>query len=929
METSIALHVVQCLHAFEKVSSTVTKLKHNDIKNVVDEFSRFKLWSGNIGAHHNGRRSLDYRLRDASHLQKQVISLLEELRDSLSEITSILEGDEPPWDQTRTTPNDSDHDVEDQITPGASDFEYQTVLSQLAIDVSNIVNCLLRLSISICNPAPHDRVFSKDTYIPGFEAYDINHVKAMFHNADEFLVTRLGIAISRRRQYFNYCELRRKKLTTSLDPDSSQALLGVKSTVVSSMPAESKHPAVTMLGSGQLKKGDQSDTEPIQIPVATLVPPLPKQSNRGPFECPFCFMMVSIETTENWQEHVYSDLRPYVCLEISCVTPDREFTRRHEWIDHMQQMHWKIWPCPYDCQECFTSAGAFKRHVQQLHQDALSGSYLDSLAELIGQPRSWDGGMECPLCKQALGTSEEYQRHVGRHQKQLALFALPMYQGDADGLEEDRSDLGVSVEDELRSAIHRHPRRDKAVFIPIDKFDQIITEKSIRRELQSCLAKLSNDEDLENWVRHVWGESEYVDHATGQKTLTSRRKIFAVLVLLNVPAKIKSFIEEGLWDKDLPFVLNSEHKLECQSNGGQKEARIVQCLNDPHEWNGRDVDMFNMYQWYMLAPIFKMIDGTVNFYNLHERVPLPFVDENDHGEGDSLAGGYGDVWRVSIHPAHYELCNSTKDQPEAFAIKRLRSIDKKQFDSKVDSLKRLSNRDNPHLIKLLATYCQDGYYHLIFPWAELGNLMDFWMRFLPDQSYKLTLWIAEQCNSIAKGLRMIHHEEFQPLLVQTEARKRIHGNIKPENILCFKDSPKNNPGEIILKISDFGLTRWDQHILDDKEYRDVMAMFLIYRAPECHLDKQVSQLWDIWTLGCLFLDFLTWYLYGWEKGVDEFSKRRALESTSNIPEDNFFNLGASETGSAFGASLKGCVIDVSILRLLSPSYVTHYSLVDQ
>lgn len=48
-----------------------------------DEFDRFKIWAGNIAAHRKGRRSLEYRLRDAAHLKQETHNLLLALRDSL------------------------------------------------------------------------------------------------------------------------------------------------------------------------------------------------------------------------------------------------------------------------------------------------------------------------------------------------------------------------------------------------------------------------------------------------------------------------------------------------------------------------------------------------------------------------------------------------------------------------------------------------------------------------------------------------------------------------------------------------------------------------------------------------------------------------------------------------------------------------------
>lgn len=45
------------------------------LNQVEDEFDKYKLWAGNVGASHSGKRyeiSLDYRLREASFYKDQV-----------------------------------------------------------------------------------------------------------------------------------------------------------------------------------------------------------------------------------------------------------------------------------------------------------------------------------------------------------------------------------------------------------------------------------------------------------------------------------------------------------------------------------------------------------------------------------------------------------------------------------------------------------------------------------------------------------------------------------------------------------------------------------------------------------------------------------------------------------------------------------------
>lgn len=46
---------------------------------------RFKMWSGNCGAHRIGRASLDHRLREAPEIHQQVLTLLQDLENALHE----------------------------------------------------------------------------------------------------------------------------------------------------------------------------------------------------------------------------------------------------------------------------------------------------------------------------------------------------------------------------------------------------------------------------------------------------------------------------------------------------------------------------------------------------------------------------------------------------------------------------------------------------------------------------------------------------------------------------------------------------------------------------------------------------------------------------------------------------------------------------
>lgn len=90
MSQSIGGIVRDCLESFDSVLSDRAEVEGKVgeslfLSKIKDEQDKFKVWSGNIGAHRKGMSSLDYRLRDASNLRKEVESLLEDLLEALTD----------------------------------------------------------------------------------------------------------------------------------------------------------------------------------------------------------------------------------------------------------------------------------------------------------------------------------------------------------------------------------------------------------------------------------------------------------------------------------------------------------------------------------------------------------------------------------------------------------------------------------------------------------------------------------------------------------------------------------------------------------------------------------------------------------------------------------------------------------------------------
>lgn len=187
METtpSIFVKAHDCFTVFRSLFEALNKVDPAGAQPTMtawrDEVGRFRIWASNIGAHQKGQSSLDYRLRDASHIRDQINQLLQDLKDVLDEAVATLGSDEAG----------SGNGFE---TEESNEFhELGSELEQIYAEIANIVNGLYRMSMLNRKPAPHDRVTKFRASDAASAVYfDQLHVAEKFPQADSSLVERLG-----------------------------------------------------------------------------------------------------------------------------------------------------------------------------------------------------------------------------------------------------------------------------------------------------------------------------------------------------------------------------------------------------------------------------------------------------------------------------------------------------------------------------------------------------------------------------------------------------------------------------------------------------------------------------------------------------------------------------------------------------------------
>jgi serine/threonine protein kinase len=181
----------------------------------------------------------------------------------------------------------------------------------------------------------------------------------------------------------------------------------------------------------------------------------------------------------------------------------------------------------------------------------------------------------------------------------------------------------------------------------------------------------------------------------------------------------------------------------------------------------------------------------------------------------------------------------------------------KEWEAEAKALDEISGLNHTNIIQRIAAIKRGKKRYFMFQWADGGSLGDFW-RDTPHPSLDpgLIKEIVLQLRGLADALDELHNFE--------EGSYR-HGDLKPENILIFKDSTRVG----ILKIADMGLAKHHTALTYMRPPTSTRYGTVRYEPPEVVThklsDEGRSRLYDIWSMGCITLEFIVWLLYGYHE----------------------------------------------------------------
>lgn len=151
-------------------------------------------------------------------------------------------------------------------------------------------------------------------------------------------------------------------------------------------------------------------------------------------------------------------------------------------------------------------------------------------------------------------------------------------------------------------------------------------------------------------------------------------------------------------------------------------------------------------------------------------------------------------------------------------------------------------------------------------------------------------WLVQQLAGLVGALKVVHnpHGMLNVPNANTTRTGYMH-DIKPENILVFIYR-----GEIcVLRLSDFSCAKVVEILATISGKRDSYKTGSkpgtpTYRAPEIS-ENASSRPYDMWSLGCVFLEVLVWYLEGYS-ALQVFRESREGSVTPNgVVDEGFYH----------------------------------------
>ncbi|KAF7531117.1 hypothetical protein G7054_g9175 [Neopestalotiopsis clavispora] len=396
-------------------------------------------------------------------------------------------------------------------------------------------------------------------------------------------------------------------------------------------------------------------------------------------------------------------------------------------------------------------------------------------------------------------------------------------------------DEASAINDEVQSALQIHIGGSNGeYFLPMEVFSQLFTKSRVRTLLEEA------------------GNNRAADTQYLASVMRKALKTLVILVCIQDVAKFQDLFPH-FDDTSLP--IGRELKKANKRSSWRVATLGPDDKFDPQKSHpvfdslGHLSQRIQQYQWWFLEAEFSKF-----YQKFHPKQPLPFLANEFKKIGD---GHFSNVFKAKSPSSLARMFSAQRRKcPKYVAVKKFTPRMRDYFFRELNNLERLNVMRHHHLIEPLTTFEHGEEQYIMYTWESGGNLREFWKS--PSTARPSITWILEQMHGISHLLKRLHEGNDQG-----HCR---HGDIKPENILLRRGSGKK--GDTLI-LADVGLTKFHRLATLQRQYdSSVKDSTLRYEAPEINVDqvdtptRHRSRRYDIWSIGCVYLEFIIWFVYG-------------------------------------------------------------------
>ena len=221
-----------------------------------------------------------------------------------------------------------------------------------------------------------------------------------------------------------------------------------------------------------------------------------------------------------------------------------------------------------------------------------------------------------------------------------------------------------------------------------------------------------------------------------------------------------------------------------------------------------------------------------------------------------------------------------------FIRKKLRSSsDDTSFKQEQEVLELLRTLRHPNIVELFCSYTYESEHSLLFPRLD----MDLERFFSLEKRFGAFQWdntFFTAISGLSSALNFIHNLHLTEDEHKVElTRIGYHHDIRPRNILVNSNT---------FLLTDFGLAKMKRvEKGSQSKWKDINSDYV---APECmdadFNDQSVGRAVDIWAIGCLIIDIVSYMVWG-PSGRSDAQKHRLGSGSYPSIKDSWFFSGSS------------------------------------